>query len=123
MAKKGTENVIGKGFDKRPENINRKGRPKKIPKLEELIINVLGEEKDGMTAMEAIVRALRRKAISGDITASRELLDRAYGKAKQYVDYSVPGETPEIRVIVTKESVGEAFKKLENNGGMPDDKH
>jgi len=30
MAKKGTENVKGKGFDKRPQNINKKGRPKKL---------------------------------------------------------------------------------------------
>ncbi len=27
--KKGTENIIGKGFDKNPQNINRKGPPRK----------------------------------------------------------------------------------------------
>mgnify|MGYP000971665446 CR=1 FL=1 len=65
---------------------NPKGRPKKIPELRELLANVLGDEKDGKSAAEAILMALRNKAIKGDVRAAELLLDRAYGKAKQDVD-------------------------------------
>jgi len=64
------------------------GRPKKIPELRELLANVLGDEKDGKTAAEAILMAIRNKAIKGDVRAAELLLDRAYGKAAQ------PIETP-----------------------------
>jgi hypothetical protein len=46
----------------------------------------LGEEKDGKTAAEAILMALRAKAAKGDVRAAEVLLDRAYGKAKQFID-------------------------------------
>ena len=62
---------------------NPKGRPKKLPHLEELLANVLGEEKDGKTAAEAILMALRGKATRGDVRAAEVLLDRAFGKVKQ----------------------------------------
>jgi hypothetical protein len=61
---------------------NPNGRPKKIPELRELLANVLGDEKDGKSAAEAILMALRNKAIKGDVRAAELLLDRAYGKVK-----------------------------------------
>ena len=67
------------------------GRPKKIPELRELLANVLGDEKDGKSAAEAILMALRNKAIKGDVRAAELLLDRAYGKAKQ--DFEISGST------------------------------
>ncbi len=67
------------------------GRPKKIPELRELLANVLGDEKDGKTAAEAILMAIRNKAIKGDVRAAELLLDRAYGKAKQ--DFDISGST------------------------------
>lgn len=84
----------------KPENIepykfkkgqtgNPKGRPKKIPELKELLANVLGDEKDGKTAAEAILMALRAKAVKGDVRAAQLLLDRAYGQAKQEQDIAV----------------------------------
>jgi len=51
-----------------------------------LLGNVLGEEKDGLTAAEAILKALRLKATKGDVRAAEVLLDRGYGKARQYID-------------------------------------
>jgi hypothetical protein len=45
-----------------------------------------GKEKDGITAAEAILKALRSKAAKGDIRAAEVLLDRAYGKAKQTLE-------------------------------------
>jgi hypothetical protein len=87
MAKKPTlENL--KPF-KKGESGNPNGRPKKLPELDKLLADVLGEEKDGITAGEAILKALRAKASKGDVRAAEVLLDRAYGKAKQTMDVSV----------------------------------
>lgn len=74
---------------KKGQSGNPKGRPKKIPELEELLANVLGEEKDGKTAAEAILMAIRAKAIKGDIRAAEVLMDRGYGKPKQQIDTKI----------------------------------
>lgn len=80
---------VGKGHPpvehqiKKGQVLNPKGRPKKLPKLDELLAEVMGEEKDGITAAQAILAVLRAKATKGDIKAAELLLDRAYGKAKQ----------------------------------------
>lgn len=76
---------------------NPKGRPKKLPELDKLLADVLGEEKDGVTAADAILRKLRAMAASGNIRAAEILLDRAYGKAKQSTDITTGGE----RITVT----------------------
>jgi hypothetical protein len=73
---------------------NPNGRPKKLPELDVLLADVLGEEKDGIEAAKAILMSLRKKAISGDVRASEVLLDRAYGKAKQVNDTTLTVKTP-----------------------------
>lgn len=81
----------------KPENIephkftkgqsgNPNGRPKKLPELDKLLADVLGEEKNGLTAAQAILKALLVKAAKGDVRAAEVLLDRAYGKTKQQMD-------------------------------------
>jgi hypothetical protein len=70
---------------KKGESGNPKGRPK-LPDLKEAMAKVMAEEKDGMTALEAILKALRMKAAKGDVRAAQELLDRGYGKALQFID-------------------------------------
>lgn len=71
---------------------NPKGRPRKIPELETLIDEVLGEEKDGTKAIIAIVRNLRRIATGNhgaqSVRAAEILLDRTYGKPKQPIEAS-----------------------------------
>lgn len=62
---------------------NPNGRPKKLPELDLLMADILGEEKDGKTAAQAILAALRAKAAKGDIRAAEVLLNRAYGLPKQ----------------------------------------
>lgn len=76
---------------KKGQSGNPNGRPKKLPHLDELLADVLGEEKDGITAAEAIIKALRAKATKGDIRAAEVLLDRAYGKSKQIMDITGNG--------------------------------
>ena len=78
---------------KKGQSGNPNGRPKKIPELRELLANVLGDQKDGKTAAEAILMALRNKAVKGDVRAAELLLDRAYGKASQ------PIETPSTLTV------------------------
>ena len=68
---------------------NLKGRPPKLPHLDKLLDEVLGEEKDGITAAKVILMALRVKATKGDVRAAEILLDRAYGKAHQTIDNNV----------------------------------
>jgi len=71
---------------KKGQTGNPNGRPRKLPELDKLLAEVMGEEKDGLSAAEAILKALRAKATKGDIRAAEVLLDRAYGKAKQTID-------------------------------------
>ena len=70
---------------KKGESGNPNGRPK-LPDLKEAIAKVMAEEKDGMSALEAILKALRMKAAKGDVRAAQELLDRGYGKAMQKIE-------------------------------------
>ena len=71
---------------KKGQTGNPNGRPKKLPALDALMAEVLGEEQNGMTAAKAILAKLRQKAVAGDVRASEILLDRAYGKAKQALE-------------------------------------
>jgi hypothetical protein len=83
---------------KKGQTGNPKGRPK-LPDIREALAKVLADEKDGVTALEATLRALRAKAIRGDVRAAEALLDRAFGKAAQTVDVTSGGEkivTPPI---------------------------
>lgn len=68
---------------KKGKSGNPNGRPKKLPQLDVLIAQVLGEEKDGKTAAEAILMAMRAKAAKGDVRAAELMLNRAYGKPKE----------------------------------------
>lgn len=65
---------------------NPKGRPKKLPAIDILLAEVLGDEKDGITAAQAILMALRAKAAKGDVRAAEVIFDRAYGKSKQIIN-------------------------------------
>jgi hypothetical protein len=71
---------------KKGQSGNPKGRPKKLPDLKEVLISVLAETKEGKMAIEAILMAMRSKALKGDVRAAELLLDRGYGKAKQEHD-------------------------------------
>lgn len=69
---------------KKGQSGNPKGRPK-LPDLKEALAKVLGDEKEGKTAVEAILMALRKKAVAGDTKAAQILLDRGYGGSIQKV--------------------------------------
>lgn len=99
--KRGNPDISKHGF-KKGKSGNPNGRPKKLPELSELLADVLGEEKDGLTAAKAILMALRSKAAKGDVRAAELLLDRAYGKIRQDLDIKSDGErlpSPIINIL------------------------
>lgn len=89
--------MIGKNTQfKKGQSGNPKGKPRKLPQIDVILADVLGEEKDGIDAAKAILMALRLKATKGDVRAAEILLDRAYGKAKQTVDNNIAIDKPII---------------------------
>jgi hypothetical protein len=89
-------------------NANPNGRPKKLPALDLIMANVLGAEKDGISAGEAIIMKLREQALKGDIKAAQILLDRGWGKPKQNIDITTQGEKVTVPTIIfTKDKANE----------------
>jgi hypothetical protein len=84
-------------------NTKNVGRKRELPELSKLLADVLGEEKDGITAGEAILKALRAKATKGDVRAAEVLLDRAYGKPKQTSETTLKTTEPLV-IIKSKDS-------------------
>lgn len=98
-----------KGEDKRR---NLEGRPKKLPPIKELIEKTLGEEKNGITGVDAIFKVLLSKAVKGDLKASQMLLDYYYGKATQKTE--IVGEiTTQNKEIDLKKLSLDELKELE----------
>lgn len=59
-----------------------------MPSMKTIMESVLGDIKDGKSAAEAIMMAMRNKAIKGDVRAAEFIIDRAYGKAKESIELS-----------------------------------
>ena len=119
------ENIVGKGFEKYPERINRKGRP---PKLLTTIVKQLKEKgyervthttvvesfeillnipEDEIKAMIADKKAPMSIRIVGKAMLSAKgfeilqaMYDRAHGKSHQSMDLSGKSELRIIREII-----------------------
>ena len=85
---------------KKGKSGNPNGRPKKLPALDLIMANVLGAEKDGISAGEAIIMKLREQSLKGDIKAAQILLDRGWGKPKQNIDITTQGEKVTVPTII-----------------------
>lgn len=99
------DNFKGKNFKDHPENINRKGRPKKLPLLDDILAEVLGDSGDGKSEAFEIIKAMTMRAIRGDVRAAELILDRGYGKVKQSVDLDANIkliELPVVKIIQSK---------------------
>lgn len=80
---------------------NPLGRPKKLPAIDVLMAEVLGSIDDKKSEAQAIIEALVKRALKGDVRAAEVLLDRGYGKAKQTTELIIPED--QIFVIGGKE--------------------
>jgi hypothetical protein len=99
---------------KKGQSGNPNGRPK-LPDIKEALAKILAEKKDGHTALENILTALKAKAIKGDVRAAQELLDRGFGKSQQFIDHTTKGESlNKIEVSVDNEGTKDSFEKLIN---------
>lgn len=64
---------------------NIKGRPKKLPEIDKILIEVLGKKTaDGYTVAEQILHKIAQKALTGNLMAADMLLNRAYGKIRMF---------------------------------------
>jgi hypothetical protein len=87
------------GFDKNPQNINKKGRPKKDESMTKILESVMQEYSVNMNgskilAKEAIARKALEIALKGDVTAIKYLYDRLDGTPKQTQEISGPNGGP-----------------------------
>jgi len=83
---------------KKGQSGNPKGRPKKLPALDTMLVDVLGEVgQNGDAAIIAILKVLRAKAAKGDIRAIELLLDRYYGKVTQNIEQRTEVVVPQIK--------------------------
>jgi hypothetical protein len=96
------ENIEPHKF-KKGQTGNPNGRPKKLPELSKLMADILGDEKNGLTTAERILKAIEAKALKGDIKAAEMLLDRGYGKPKQTQETNITSSDPLV-IIRTEES-------------------
>lgn len=120
------ENIIGKGFDKRPENINKNGRPRKlvtgiISELEkqgiervkndqviqafEMLFNCTQEQLTEYAAdkeQPMLIRIVAKNMLDKKgFEIVEKMMDRAHGKATQKTDLTSGGEAiTEIKLIV-----------------------
>ena len=110
MANKGHANIIGKGFDKRPENINRKGRPRLTVKkliedvekeggivlsrgdIEKLYSMLLDRTQDELTKTtndkdaSMVIRIVAKSMLgSRGFEIVEKMLDRANGRPSQII--------------------------------------
>jgi len=99
MANKNAKPPDG-GFKDHPERINRSGAPKKLPNLDRLLIEVLGNEDQDDSEIKAILMGLVKDAKSGNARAAEILLDRAYHKVKQPIDITSKGESIQAPSII-----------------------
>lgn len=86
------------GFKNNPQNINRNGRPKKEwtwgSLIEEEAEKLLDKDKPNKGKVKkAIVKAVMKKAVEGDIQAFKELANRTDGLPQQSVDLTSKGKS------------------------------
>lgn len=98
------ENLINKGFESRPDAINRNGRPKgslnsktRLKRFLELIVDIenpVTGEAEKSTVLEKMDLVQISRALNGDLNSYKEILDRLEGKVKNTEDL----ETPTINI-------------------------
>ena len=117
------ENLKGKGFRENPQNINRKGRPKKLHTLAKenagytpsqvrdlmaYILTMTKKERaayltkdpDGLEAI--IIRAIDKASAKGEYSKAKEIIDQVAGKAKNTMDMDLTAEVEVTSIPIIK---------------------
>lgn len=90
---------LGRRF-KKGQSGNPNGRPKKLPSLDKLLPEILGDESDDQSLIKQILIATAKRALNkGGDRAAEIILARAFGAPKQ----SITTDT-EITILVKHES-------------------
>lgn len=112
MATRNTKGIEPHKF-KKGQSGNLKGRPPKLPELDKLLAEVLGEEKNGKTSAETILKKLESMAKAGNLRAAEILLNRAYGMPKQRLEHTGEDGGP-IKTVIEFIDYEDDNKTLEN---------
>ena len=65
---------------------NPNGRPKKLPKIDDLLADVLGDDENSGEAKAILEALVKRAKLKGGDKAAEIILDRAFGKPKQSIE-------------------------------------
>lgn len=110
---------------KKGEIRNPHGRPRKEDTMSDCIREYLAgeittENGEKLTRMQIAARAMYKKAINGDPSMMREMLDRGFGKVTQMVDSTIRQENPIIAMLKKMQDEDDETKApVENNTGKP----
>lgn len=106
---------------KKGEIRNPKGYPKGVPNSRTRLLrllqisqtskNEITGDTEEFTVAERMDMALIMKALTGDIYAYREVIDRMEGKAQQSVDISSLGESVAQKPVLDKEQIDKLIEK------------
>lgn len=94
------EDIVKAGENTRFSSENQpanNGRKKKLPEIDDLLAEVLGEDPtdpDAKSEAKAVLQKMIETAKAGNVQAQIAVLDRAYGKPKQAVEHSGPDKGP-----------------------------
>jgi len=116
------ENIKDKGFDKNPDHINKNGRPKGTKnrstllrywlECEQKITNPITKEMEMLSVEDQVILALINKARKGDVSAIKEIMDSAYGKALQGLDITTGGDKINPPQQITPDQIDKIIDKL-----------
>lgn len=81
---------------KKGQSGNPHGRPRKVPALDTLLSNI--PEAD----WQKVIDKIKNKAKTGNMRAAEVLLDRAYGKPKQSMDFNGSVTLPITGMVISK---------------------
>lgn len=91
---------------------NPAGAPRKLPNLDKLLANVLGKEDgNGITDGEKILAKLSEQAQNGNVRASEIILDRGWGKPKQFVENTNTNINADMTEEQLNQRIALLFKK------------
>ena len=89
---------------KKGQTGNPNGRPKKLPSLDKVLANVLGTADDDFSKAEAIIIALQKQALKGNVRAAEVLLERGWGKVKDVHEHTGMDGAPIALQIIAPEN-------------------